>query len=137
VDYLSDEWIRALIDAAADTSVDQAAVAEPLVIQTIITGAPSDEVAYRLVLDGSSLSVERGRAPDPTVTFTQTFATAAAVASGRSSAQAAFMAGDIRVGGDVTALIQHRTSLAGFDTVMARLAPITVFPDVDDPEVRS
>jgi hypothetical protein len=129
VDYLSDAWLDALTSAASATSVGEVTNGGPLVVQTVITDGPRGEVTYHLVLDGPALAVRRGRAERPTVTFTQDFETAADVASGRTSAQAAFMGGDIRVGGDVTALIEHRAALAAFDEVMASVASRTHFPE--------
>lgn len=125
--YLSDEWLAALEEAARSVQVDRPGDAPRVVVQTVITGDDGEpEVAYHLVLDGSTVAVHRGRADRPTVTFTQHRRTAEAIASGRRGAQAAFMAGDVRLTGDVTALIEHRDALAAFDEVMRAVAARTV-----------
>ena len=62
-----------------------------------------------------------GRADDATVTFHCDRATALDVHQGRTSAQAAFMAGHLRVGGDVGALLAHQELLAGLTDVLAPL----------------
>ena len=48
-------------------------------------------------------------------------ATADAVHEGRTSAQAAFMAGHLKVGGDVGALLAHQELLAELNDVLAHL----------------
>lgn len=129
MDYLGDDWMDAVIAEAGSVRVDEPSEGATLVIQTVVTDGPRGDVAFHLSIDGTNLAVRRGHAVQPTVSFTQHFAVAVDVASGRRSAQEAFMAGDIRVGGDATALIEHRSSLGTFDAVMARVAADTVFPD--------
>jgi hypothetical protein len=126
VEYLSDEWLTAVASAARRVTVDPPS-SEKLVVQTVITDVGGPEFAYHLELAGSTLDVQPGRSDSATVTFTQTRDTARAVASGDRSAQEAFMAGDIRVGGDVTALIQRRDSFRAFDEVMTGVAADTEF----------
>lgn len=128
--FLSDEWIAALDDAARSSAAltgvllsDEEGGAS-VVVQHVVTGVPTTtdpagEVAYHVVLDDGPTRVSRGRADDPTVTFTQTYDTARAVASGATSAQAAFMAGELRLGGRVDLLLAHHGALTGIDDVFA------------------
>lgn len=121
--YLSDEWFAALDDAARAVRIDRPADAPRVVVQTVVTAdGDTPEVAYHLVLEGSTVAVRRGRADQPTATFTQDRRTAEDVASGRRRAQEAFMAGDVQVTGDVNALIEHRDALAVFDDVTRAVA---------------
>jgi hypothetical protein len=126
VEYLSDEWLAALDSAARSVTVDPPA-AETIVVQTVVVDPEGPAVAYHLTLADRSIGVQAGSSDVPTVTFTQSRETATAVASGRRSAQEAFMAGDIRVGGDVTALIQQREAFRAFDEVMAGMLVETDF----------
>ena len=126
MEYLSDEWLAALDSAARTVTVDPPA-ADTIVVQTVVTDPPGPAIAYHLTLADRSIGVQAGASDAPTVTFTQSRETAAAVASGRRSAQEAFMAGDIRVGGDVTALIQQREAFRAFDEVMAGVLVETEF----------
>jgi hypothetical protein len=127
VEYLSDEWLAALDSAARAVTVDPPATGT-IVVQTVVTDPAGRAVTYHLTLDDCAIGVQPGTSEAPTVTFTQSRETAAAVASGRRSAQEAFMAGDIRVGGDVTALIEQRDALRAFDEVMAGVLGDTEFP---------
>jgi putative sterol carrier protein len=62
---------------------------------------------------------------DPDVTFTQDRATAAAIASGELSAQSAFMAGRLRMGGDLRAVLDRSQDLTALDDVFASARPTT------------
>jgi len=104
--YLSDEWIAAL-DQAAGTLGDDGdddSGAAPVVIQHVVVDGPEGVRRYHLVVTGTRVAVREGQAEHPTLTFTEDYATAVAVSDSRISAQAAFMAGRLRVGGDLDAL---------------------------------
>lgn len=132
--FLSDEWI-AEMDSAARSSTELADLfdgteIDRLVIEHVVTGAsPSDpgdetpdvEAAFHLVLGPGPARAVAGRAADPTITFSQDHATAAAISSGRTSAQAAFMAGRLRIGGRVDLLLAHHGLLADVDDVFAEV----------------
>ncbi|MGE3621694.1 MAG: SCP2 sterol-binding domain-containing protein [Acidimicrobiia bacterium] len=75
-------------------------------------GSSTGEVAYVIRIDREGVTVRPGRAADADVTFTQDRATAAAVQAGTLSAQAAFMAGRIRLGGDLGRLTGDARTLA-------------------------
>ena len=74
-------------------------------LQQVVVDEDGGEVAYALRLADGHLSVTAGRVDDADVTFTQDRATAAAISAGTLSAQAAFLAGRLRVGGDLTAVL--------------------------------
>jgi hypothetical protein len=121
--FLSDEWI-AEMDAAASSAPslvgvlpDDANITE-LVIEHVVDD-DGDERAYHLVLGTGPARARQGHADTPTITFRQGRATAAAIASGASSAQAAFMAGDLRLGGRVDLLLTHHGALTELDDVFA------------------
>lgn len=129
--YLSSEWIARLSQSVASAAPDE--LTEPVVIQHVITDAPAQvadsdgEVTYHLRLSPTGSSAASGRAADPTVTFTQTYETAMAIATGASGAQAAFMGGDLRIGGQVDALVRNQPVFAGLDDLLAPLRADTEF----------
>ena len=102
--YLSEEWIAAVHDALSrSAAVREAAVDAAFTLEQRVTGA--DEVlAYHLAFDHGSVAVGPGPAGAADVTFTQDRATAVAIARGERSVHEAFMAGALKVSGDVGAL---------------------------------
>lgn len=132
--FLSPEWIVRLDQAIAGATPGE--LTEALVIQHVVTDAPAEvssgevssgEVTYHVRLDPAGSSAAAGRADDATVTFTQTYDTAVAIASGSGGAQAAFMGGDLRIGGRVDALVRHQSIVAGLDDLLAPLRADTEF----------
>ena len=84
----------------------------PLVLQQIVPDGPEGhEVAYALVVAGGRLRVKRGRVTKPDLTFTQDRVTVEAIHRGELSAQAAFMQGRLRLGGDLRAVIDRAREL--------------------------
>jgi hypothetical protein len=117
VRFLSDEWVAAM-DRAANAAEGPRSGGGTVVVQHVVTDVPDDlaagrdsERVYHLVLTPDSAAVRPGRADAPTVTFTATYTVAAAVARGERSAQAAFMAGELRLGGAVEALLGQHAAL--------------------------
>ncbi len=121
--FLSDEWIEELRAAAARQAVPDDL---RLVIQQVVH-ADGDEVAFAVRFGDGTLSVEPGHAPDADVVFTQDVATAAAVAQGVESAQAAFMAGRLRVGGSLHLLVDRAPALAVLDDVFGSVRATTTW----------
>ncbi len=120
--FLSPAWLAALDRAArSDRSLATATAELDLVVEQRVTGTPSGEVVFHVVLDHGTASVAAGAAPAPTVTFTQDLTTARAIASGAESAQRAFMTGSLRVGGDLRALIDNQAALAVLEDVFAEV----------------
>src|SRR5690606_23820471 len=79
------------------------------------------DVRYAIVLDHGDNRVVAGPVDDPDVTFRTDRATAGAIAAHAESAQTAFMAGRLRLGGDVRALLANQDLLAGIDDCTASL----------------
>jgi len=117
--HLSPEWIAALDEAAqASPALHEAAADLDLTVQQVVSDG-DDEVTWFVRLRRGEVAIRAGRAEDADVTFTQDRATARAIADGELSAQAAFMAGRLRTGGDLTRLLAHREALADLDDVFA------------------
>lgn len=115
--YLSLEWIAAA-DAAGAAVVGPD---EPVIVQHVVDGEP----AYHVTVAADGVSVRPGASLSPSVTFTSTRAIAVAVARGDVSAQAAFMAGRLRVGGDLDALARVGDALSEFATAMCAVRDAT------------
>ena len=82
---------------------------------------PRPGLTWHIRVDDGNIGLTVGPADDATVTFRCDRATAVDIQQGRTSAQAAFMAGNLRVGGDVRALVAHQELLAGLTDVLAHL----------------
>jgi len=120
--YLSAEWLDAAATAVAGSAALQdLAVTPALVIQQSVHGNGPDAVTWHVVLGPDGVRWTAGAHPAPDVTFSCDADTAWAVQSGVESAQAAFMAGRLRVGGDASALIAHQRTLSDLDDALAEL----------------
>lgn len=128
--FLSDEWLEALHDAARARvpAADDPLASVSMTIQQIVTDGPS----WRLVIERGSLSVERdGEEPDPTaVRLICDRDTASAIAAGRRAALDAFITGDLVIGGDVRPLIDHGAALETLGDLFAGLRAETTFDAV-------
>jgi len=123
--YLSDQWFDEVGATPAAPSSEPAT--EDLVLQHVVTGGPEGDVCYHVRIAEQVVIIVRGRADDPDVTFAEDYATAAAIAGGALSAPAALLAGRIRVGGDLAALIAHQDRLIVDDLVPAAVRTGTTF----------
>ena len=114
--FLTEAWLDDLEAAAQRAELDTKGA---LVLQQVIPDGPEGrEVAYALVVRDGRVRVERGRVSAPDLTFTQDLATAKAIHRGDLSAQAAFMQGRLRLGGDLRAVIDRAGELAAIDDVL-------------------
>jgi putative sterol carrier protein len=118
--YLSPEWIEALDRAAAAAGEVMPGVT--LTVQQVV-----GDVSYHVTITDGRVRVHAGVAPDADVTFRQDAAVASAIARGERSAQAAFMAGELRVGGDLGVLMAHQPAFAALDDVFAAVRADTTF----------
>lgn len=124
--FLSDDWIAAL-DEAARSDDRFAGLSEDLAltVQQEVVGGPDGDVTYHVRIAGGEVRVRPGEAPDADVRFHQDHATAVAIASGARSAQRAFMAGDLRVGGDLQVLTERGDLLAALGDAFASVRATT------------
>ena len=139
VEFLSDEWIRALASAGADERPHHDAPAERLEVEPVVRGVPGrGEVRYRLVLERGACSVHArtGTAPQADVRFETDYATAVALARGDTNAQAALADGRLTVSGDVARLAAHAAALAQLDDRFGAVRAATTFPLPTDPSAR-
>jgi putative sterol carrier protein len=126
--YLSPEWLDAAQRAVdAGTSLREAAAGEDFVVQHVVTGGSEGDVTYHVLAGKGGIRVCPGQAPDPTVVFTEDYATAAAIGRGELSAQAAFMAGRIRVHGDLGRLVEQSGAFDEIEDALAGLRSKTSY----------
>ena len=125
VEFLSDAWFDAMATAAREARVIPAAL--DLVVQQVVDRDGSSVEWFVEVRDGA-VTVARGRHPAPSITFQLDAATAAAIQSGRSSAQGAFMSGRLRVAGDVRLLPAQQDALHELDDLFADVRGATTYP---------
>ena len=125
VQFLSDEWLAALGEAARDRPVpDPDPLADVAVtIEHVVVDGPR----WRLVVDHGSCAVVVGGEGEPDVRLTSSRETAEAIAAGRRPALDAFIAGDLVLGGDVRALLDNRAALEALGDLFARVKVETVF----------
>lgn len=121
--FLTPAWISDL-DAAART------LALPADLRVVVQQVVRDddvEVAYVVEIAGGHGRVRPGRAENPDVSFTQDRATAAAIAQGTLSAQAAFLDGRVRLGGDLRSVLNHAAELAVIGDAFATVRATTTW----------
>jgi putative sterol carrier protein len=127
VQYLSDEWMQEAGRALAGSQELSAATeGADLAIRYDVKGAPGGKRSYVLRARDGSVSLEPGDA-EATVGFELDYDTAAAIARGELSAQAAFMQGTLKLTGDVTVLIRHHQLLDGLGDALGELRARTEY----------
>ena len=118
--FLSPDWLAALDAAAqADPALAAATQGVTLVVEQHISDAPSGDVCFHVTFDNGRVRVTPGPATATSVSFSQDYATAMAIANGSESAQRAFMTGKLRVGGDLRALLDHQVAMAALNDVFS------------------
>lgn len=122
--FLSPEWIEALDDAARGWSAPPAA--EFTLVQ-VVRGADGDEVRYHLVIGGGRLRVRSGGSTAATVTVTQAYDVAAAIAQGTLNVEQALALGRLRVSGEVAVLPRYRRMLTAAGDLFASVRPRTTY----------
>jgi putative sterol carrier protein len=135
--FLSDEWIaeaRKIRAEMADPAAEAAPPSASVRMNQVITEVPFGDGSLEAHLDTSSgtLEMEIGHLSDPDVTVTLDYATAKAIfVDGTLDAgMQAFMAGKVRVQGDMAKLISALQQLAppdadAVDQAQVRIREIT------------
>jgi hypothetical protein len=122
VRYLSDEWLR-----LADRQLNGfTPVSEPVSVGVRVRSGPEGDRHYRLILGPDRVGVDVGD-DGCGVTMTLDWDTAVAIAQGVSSAQRAFLDGNVQLGGDASLLLGHQQELAEIDDRLGELRAATVF----------
>ena len=121
IPYLSEEWFEAAGAAiASSTELRAASAGVQLTLQQSVFDGGETLVWHVHFADGE-VGLHMGATPSPTVTFSCDRATAEAVRNGEHSAQSAFMAGNLRIGGDVRLLLDNSELLSSLHDALAPL----------------
>ncbi len=127
-DFASDAWITAFDESVRASDALRAATADfKLVIRQCVTDGSGGDRSWHITADHGSVRVDPGPGEHADVIFTQDDATARAVGSGQMSAQAAFMLGKLRIGGDVAKLMEHAGAFDELDDLFDELRASTTF----------
>jgi hypothetical protein len=122
--FLSPEWFGEVArhgpDRLSPNSPDEP---DPLllVLEQVVRDGPDGEVRYRVVVTAGGAYIEPpsnlGSRPAPDLTIACDWSTATGLAQGTLSAQAALMAGRLRVSGNLARLSGQAAQLVGLDPV--------------------
>lgn len=116
--YLSNEWIEAVGKEVAESSKVQSFGHKHIFgLTQVVTSTPYGEVKYHLQSGNGSVMFSAGEANPEDVRFTQDYATATAVATGKLNAQEAFINGHIRFNGNQQCLIDAEELFSELDEV--------------------
>jgi putative sterol carrier protein len=128
VRYLSLAWIDALSQEVAKSDA-LAALADThqIAVTQVVTDGPEGNVIYHLRLGGGTASFGAGPADSEDVCMEQSWATAAAVATGELNAQEAFIKGLIRLTGNQQKLIESQPVFAALDAVFTSVREQTEY----------
>lgn len=111
-DYLSAAWFTAVREHISSLTLNPQVAAPGFDLAVTITASDREPVTYRLTFLDDQVAFDRPPSAErPEVGIDVDAATAARIAAAELSAQRAFMAGDLRVTGDVTLLIHHAAIL--------------------------
>lgn len=123
IKYLSQEWIDAVGKALTAHSAFQEAIARAkLNLTFVVADAPAGEVRYHLDIADGGCRLGLGEAENSDATIKLPYETAVALSKGDLNVQAAFIAGKLKVEGNLAkimmnqgALTQYASAVAGMD----------------------
>ncbi len=115
--FLSPEWLDQLTALAGGEEIGPA----PTVVQQVITGGPSGDVAFVLEIDAGRVRARPGRDLRAVVTLIEAWDTAVRLHRGELTAREAFLGGLIRVRGDVRLIVEAASGLDALSPALAEL----------------
>ena len=120
-EYLSSAWF-AEADALlrTDTSLHERALGVQLVLEQRVSDGDRT-IVWQVRFDDGAVSLTEGSPAAADVVFVSDMSTADGIRSGALGAQAAFIAGDLRVEGSIAALIEHGEMFAAMGDVLGPL----------------
>lgn len=126
--YLSPEWLDAAGEAISDSPGLRDATSElALTLEQTVTDGPDGTVCWHLVLDHGDAQLVPGPADRSDVRFRTTYRTAREIARGELAAPMAFIAGQLRVGGDLSLLTRHQRLLSTIGDVLVDVRKATTY----------
>ena len=128
VQYLSDEWMHEANAAlAASPAPGDLTESDPVVLQYDVTGGPGGKRRYALSFADGAVTLDPGAHGDAPASFALDYDIAVQIARGELSAQAAFMQGSLKLGGDVMVLVRQHALLDGLGDALAELRTRTEY----------
>jgi hypothetical protein len=128
VRYLSLAWIDALSQEVAKSSELAAlAATHRIAVTQVVTDGPEGNVLYHLRLGDGDAAFGAGPADSEDVRMQQSWATAAAIATGDLNAQEAFIKGLIHLTGNQQKLIDSQPVFAALDAVFTSVREQTEY----------
>jgi putative sterol carrier protein len=128
VRYLSLAWIDALsLEVASSTSLADLAADHTIGVTQVVTDGPEGDVTYHLAVADGAAAFGAGPAAAEDVRMEQSWATAAAVATGDLNAQEAFIKGLIKLTGNQQKLIDSQPVFAALDAVFTSVRERTEY----------
>ena len=128
VDYLSNEWINAVAEGIKlNNEIAVVARDNTISVTQTITGTPHGDVTYHLESRDGKITFASGPATVSDIAFTQDWATAVGVATGKINAQEAFISGKIRFKGDHERVIATQLLFLALDQVFSAVNANTNF----------
>lgn len=129
-DFLSDEWVSEARKIRAEFKGLSARLANPVRINLLITEVPeTGEMDAHVDTSQGEPDIERGHLDNPDLTVTLDYQTAKAllIEGNGQAAMQAFMAGKVRVDGDMSKLLamQGSSPLGETEELAARIRAIT------------
>jgi putative sterol carrier protein len=123
--FLSPEWVADLATAAE--GVEVAADQDVAVQQVVVVDGAGEPVRWGLRVAGGRVAVLAGDVPDADVTLTTDRATATSLARGEAAVTDVFMAGRLRIAGDLRALMRAGAALGALDESFAAVRDRTTW----------
>jgi hypothetical protein len=128
-DFLSDEWVAEARRIRAELK-DLGPITNPMRINLIVNEVPgTGSMDAHIDTSGGEADIERGHLADPELTVTLDYDTAKAllIEGNGQAAMQAFMAGKVRVDGDMSKLLalQGSSPLGEAEELSARIREIT------------
>ena len=128
VDYLSNEWINAVAEGIKlNNEIAAVARDNTISVTQTITGTPHGDITYHLESRDGKITFASGPATVSDIAFTQDWATAVGVATGKINAQEAFISGKIRFKGDHERVIATQPLFLALDQVFSAVNANTNF----------
>ena len=124
VKFLTDEWVSALDHEA---STQGSPIADTFVVEYRVQLEANESFVYQIRFDAEAVTVRTGAPSTPTVVLSTDRSTALGVATNTMSAQAAFMAGQLRLDGDAMAMVRNQDALATLDDIFAAVRTKTEY----------
>ena len=120
--FLSPAWLEQLTALAGGDGVGPGAT----IVQQVVTDGPEGDIAYVLDIEGGRVRARPGWDDRAVVTLTESWDTAVHLHRGELTAREAFLAGMIRIRGDVRQVLVAASGLAALGPAIAELRERTV-----------